>query len=296
MPRNWADDECFRHMGIFDASNRIDYDNAFLDTHALADKKSFDITRLSSLSEKTTREGSLVDDPVLDDVIVELESQKIKSIVDKNKTLKLRKMLAEAREELSQSQIEVMRLNAEAIVHDEVVVRLKVDASATSKIYEANLTKFRNTVTRFQQDISKYKTDHETIAAVEKQSYDAEIIELKKKNKEFERRISLHKKEKEILSNIITKMKTSIDVCSKYSVNEKSVHANGLRNINSAVDGPSKCARKPIVSLRFSRNRSPRAASISPHNINITPSSPSTQLPFMSPKKLAPYRSYGAKL
>jgi hypothetical protein len=95
MPQDWADDECFPFT-------KRDYDEGRSKNPTLLDLTTTKETKLSSLSmsEKTSREGSPdfdPIDPIVSKKIVELESQIIKSSVDRNKTMKFRKMLAEAR-------------------------------------------------------------------------------------------------------------------------------------------------------------------------------------------------------
>lgn len=93
MPQNWADDECFPFT-------KRDYDDGRSKNPTLLDLTNTKDTKLSSISEKTSREGSPdfdPIDPIVSKKIVELESQMVKSSVDRNKTMKFRKMLAEAR-------------------------------------------------------------------------------------------------------------------------------------------------------------------------------------------------------
>jgi hypothetical protein len=95
MNQNLDDDFCFPFT-------KRDYDKDRSKNHTLLDnsgREGLNNTNLSSLSV-TTHEGSLdIDpiDPILNRKIAELESQKIKASIDKNKTMKFRKMLAEAR-------------------------------------------------------------------------------------------------------------------------------------------------------------------------------------------------------
>jgi hypothetical protein len=179
--------------------------------------------------------------------------------------------------------MEVMKLTAEATLHNGVISTLKADAISASAKYEANITKFRQTLEKLSIDILRYKDYRDTLKMNNKSSYDEEKKELKRQNIEYNMIISVHQKETAILRNIISKMKVSSDLS---KIDKPSICGSGL-DINCP------CVRKPIVSLRFSRNRSPKCASnINPHSFDATPSSPSTQLPFMSPKKLLPY---GAK-
>jgi hypothetical protein len=95
MNQNLDDDFCFPFT-------KRDYDNDRSKNHTPSDipgKEVLTNTNLSSLSV-TTHEGSLdIDpiDPIVNKKIAELESQKIKASIDRNKTMKFRKMLAEAR-------------------------------------------------------------------------------------------------------------------------------------------------------------------------------------------------------
>lgn len=181
-----------------------------------------------------------------------------------------------------------MNLTTEATLHDGVISTLKADAISISEKYEANIAKFRQTLEKLSIDILRYKDYHDTLKMNNKKSYDEEKKDLKRQNIEYNMIISVHQKETAILRSIISKMKKSSDLS---KIDKPSICGSG----GLVIYCP--CVRKPIVSLRFSRNRSPKSASnINPHSFDATTSSPSTQLPFMSPKKLLPYGAKRAML
>jgi hypothetical protein len=223
-----------------------------------------------------------------------------------DKSSKLQELLIGMKEEISNSQIELEKLEADIVSREKIIFDLKAAASAAHIEYNANIVEFTLMVERLEQDVSTHVSRQKEVALAETDVHDNEISELRIKNKELATKCLLHQKEKEALRNVVTGVSFVAD-----RKLESPVETDIFVRRSNSFNIDQKCARKslrvvlPIKSDSPSRAISPSFTRSPKGDFRVFPiktdsgaflSAPSVRVPFMSPKKLLPYRNYNHDL
>lgn len=281
------------HRGYKDEySNHTDEEELY-NKIATEDKK----TQTLEMSSKSSKETSVDDEEDCEEIAQVEEMLKRRKSVSVDKSAKLQELLLEMRDKISKSQMEIIKLKSDVVLRDETITNMKAAASAADIEYNENISGFTLMVEQLEKDVSMHVIRQNKVALAETHLHDKEINELRTKNKELATQSLLHQKEKAALRNIVT----GASVVSDHKL-ESFVEANIILRKSNSFNRDKFSARKspraalPINCISLSSVQSPKGDSrIIPTKINAllsAPSAPSVQVPFMSPKKLPPYRSY----